>query len=241
MTEANLLRISQLGNGSSPRLPNDIPLIPLIANKKNAITEIEARALIKLLNCLFKKACVEAGYPDRKITALTTKFRDAGRRSAPWRPTSSRVPGRPQDGSDGNRINRWLMPVEHKFYADEVNATLVEAKYYLQALSMLNAPDVSTDGITNCFTPWLVKHPVTPGAYKDPLQRIDIDFNEFIENPRIMQSGHLDPLDRTGRHVPDNTYLMYYRSNQIQGNLKMDELLELMERIHKDHKLDPFI
>jgi hypothetical protein len=78
--------------------------------------------------------CVNFGYDARQVLRITTKMRDAGRRSPPWKPTSSRVPGRPQDGSDGNRIKRWLLAADHKFYADEINATLVEVKYYLQLL-----------------------------------------------------------------------------------------------------------
>jgi hypothetical protein len=55
------------------------------------------------------------------------------------------------------------MPQDHKFYATEVDATLVEIKYYLQALSMLNSPICSHD-IKTLFTPWLIKHSVEPGA-----------------------------------------------------------------------------
>ena len=83
---------------------------------------------------------LESGIEKRKVTRLTTKFRDAGRRSPPWKATSSVVPGRPQDGSDGNRQNRWLFDPSHKFYADEVTATLVEIGYYFQTLSMKNSP-----------------------------------------------------------------------------------------------------
>ena len=234
-------RIAVLAGSIRPRFPDDIPLIPFIASKATQLTVDDARALIKLIKLLFDLSCISAGYDDTKVKALTTKFRDAGRRSAPWKPTSSRVPGRPQDGSDGNRISRWLLPEEHKFYANEIDATLVEVKYYLQSLSMTNAPDVSEYGIQTCFTPWLISHDVTPGAYRDPLQRVQIDFNEFIGEPRLLQSGHLDPLDRDGRHVPTNTYLMHSRSNQIQGNLKMEELLVLMETIVLDHKINPFI
>ena len=108
------------------------------------------------------------------------KFRDAGRRSAPWQPTSSRVPGRPQDGADGNRILRWLLPEEHKFFATEVNATLVEVKYYLQSLSMVGAPDISDYGISESFQPWLLDHKIVPGEYLDPIQFIQISFVEFI-------------------------------------------------------------
>jgi hypothetical protein len=105
---------------------------------------------------------------------------------------------------------------------------------------MLNAP-VCAYPIQTLFTPWLIKHQVEPGAYRDPVQRVQIDFKSFIHDPRLLQSGHLDPLDRDGRHVPENTFLMLARSNQIQGNMKMDELIELMTTIVQDHKSNPFI
>jgi hypothetical protein len=84
-----------------------------------------------------------------------------------------------------------------------------------------------------------VKHEVTPGTYLDPLQRKKIDFNEFIKNPRIVQSGHLIPLDREGKHIPKNTFLMLSESNQMQGNQKIEELLKLMEYIVTQHKINP--
>ncbi len=232
-------RIEQLSGRIRVSFPQDLYLINEIAIKKKNISTAEARCLIKLIKALFEEVTLAAGYSDGSIRALTTKFRDAGRRSAPWKPTSSRVPGRPQDGSDGNRINRWLMPEDHKFYANEVDATLVEIKYYLQTLSMINSPACGAN-IKTLFTPWLIKHPLEPGAYRDPVQRVQIDFQSFINDPRLLQSGHLDPLDRDGRHVPENTYLMLARSNQIQGNMKMEELIDLMTRIVEDHKSNPF-
>jgi hypothetical protein len=234
-------RITDLSNGSRPVFPQDIPVIECIGTKRGDLNNEDAGALIKLINLVFKESALEAGHSETEIRALTTKFRDAGRRSAPWKPTSSRVPGRPQDGSDGNRIKRWLLPIEHKFYANEIDATLVEVKYFLQALSMVNSPDVTKFNIRTLFTPWLIKHEVIQGGYRDPLQRVQLDFNEFIKDARLLQSGHLDPLDRDGRHVPENTYLMLARSNQIQGNMKMNELLDLMKIIVTDHELNPFI
>lgn len=199
-------------------------------------SEVEiARSLIKLINKLFREQMGLAGHDSKQITKLTTKFRDAGRRSPPWKPTSSRVPGRPQDGSDGNRINRWLLDPQHKFYADEITATLVEVKYYLQALSMEGAPDFEKGTIQAAFG-WLIEHSVLPGAYFDPIQLVPIQLQPVIENARIIQSGHLFPLDRGGKHVPGNAFLMLARSNQIQGNLTLDELVDLMETIVGRHR-----
>lgn len=210
------------------------PVFNHVAEKQYGISDEEVRVLIKVVTYWFRESCLQAGFPDLKVRALTTKFRDAGRRSAPWRPASSRVPGRPQDGSDGNRICRWLMDINHKFYANELNATLVEVKYMLQAMSMLDAPN-PVFPVGTLFTPWLVEHPVLPNAYRDPVQLIPISFQEVITDPRTIQSGHLIPLDRGGKHHPDNTFLMIARSNQLQGNLKVAELLEVMDQIVKRH------
>ena len=199
------------------------------------MSEIDARCLIRLISNLFKGLCLEKKHEKRKIEALMRKFRDAGRRSAPWRPTSSVVPGRPQDGADGNRILRWLMPTDHKFYATEVNATLVEVKYYLQALSMTNAPAINKYDFKDIFTPWLLEHSLDEGQYLDPVQLTKIDFIEFLSEPRSVQSGHIFPLDRGGKHIPKNTFLMLFRSNQIQGNLTVKELIVLMRTIITKH------
>ncbi len=234
-------RIQEISERKKIDLNNDKLLINHIAQKKK-ISLIDVRCLIKLFKAIFESACFSNNFEKRKITALTTKFRDAGRRSAPWQPTSKKVPGRPQDGKDGNRINRWLMDKNHKFYATELDATLVEIKYYLQAFSMENAPttDHLNISIKKIFNPWLIEHEVKPGLYKDPLLRVNIDFKKFIDDPSDIQSGHLIPLDRGGKHELRNTFLMLKRSNIIQGNLKINEVLNLMEKIVKEHKKNPF-
>jgi hypothetical protein len=43
-------------------------------------------------------------------------------------------------------------------------------------------------------------------------------------------------LDRGGKHEPRNAFLMLPRSNQLQGNMTVDELLALMARILERHK-----
>ncbi len=191
--------------------------------------------LISNISTFFTKTLIQAGHDQRQILRITTKFRDAGRRSPPWRPASGRVPGRPQDGADGNRRKRWLFEQEHKFYANEKDATLTEVKYYLQALSMTGAPDLPPDSIQDCFV-WLVGHRVIPGEYYDPIQLIPINLTEVLEQARDIQSGHLIPLDRGGRHEPSNAFLMLARSNQLQGNLTLDELLALLQRILQRHR-----
>lgn len=216
-----------------------IRTIKELAVLEYGISQVQVGQLIKSIGVLFRLLMLGAGHNARQITRITTKFRDAGRRSAPWRPTSSRVPGRPQDGADGNRISRWLLPEDHKFYANEITATLVEIKYYLQALSMEGAPELPDPSLKNIFS-WLLEHPLEPNRYLDPIQLIQISLPAVVDNARIIQSGHLIPLDRNGKHEPQNAFLMLARSNQLQGNLTLEELLVLMEAIlarHKDEKI----
>lgn len=205
-----------------------------LATYSYTIDEVRVRLLIRDVSYVFRSLCITHGFSDKCITQLTTKLRDAGRRSPPWKPTSSRVPGRPQDGSDGNRITRWLLPEGHKFHANEINATLVEVKYYLQLLSMNGAPALPENSIQNSFS-WLVEHPIAPGYYLDPIQLVPISLADVLANTRAIQSGHLHPLDRGGRHVPHNAFLMLHRSNQLQGNLTLEELISLMNEIVKRH------
>lgn len=205
-----------------------------VARKGSKVTVKDARVLISDITKITKDALIANGFPARDVTRLTTKLRDAGRRSPPWTPHSARVPGRPQDGADGNRRLRWLFENGHKFYADEITATLVEVKYYLQVLSMVNAPVLPSGTIQDQFT-WLVKHPIVPGAYMDPIQLVPIDLKEILKDLRGIHSGHLVPLDRGGKHEPKNTFLVLARSNQLQGNLTLDELIVLMNQIVERH------
>jgi hypothetical protein len=199
------------------------------------ISEENVRRMITAIKAIFRTHLVSNGFTLTRIDKLATKFNDAGRRSAPWRAASGRIPGRPQDGSDGNRRSRWLFEPDHKFYANEVMATLVEVKYFLQTLSMVDAPPLPADTIQEAFL-WLTKHRIEPGVYRDPIQLIPMSLKSFIEEPRSVESGHFVPLDRGGRHVPDNTFLMLARSNKLQGNLTLQELIELMEEIVRRHR-----
>ena len=236
MTNQISERISTIAKNRCKLSETDyLTYIPIIASKELDINEDEARALIYLISNLFRKVCLDSGFNEKSTQALRTKLRDAGRRSAPWKSASSKVPGIPQDGDDGNRINRWLLPANHKFYASEIIATLVEIKYYLQALSMEGAPDISTYGLESLFSPWLLEHDLKPSEYHDPVQLDLLNFRAFMEEPRSIQSGHIFPLDRGGKHHPVNTFLMSSRSNQIQGNLTVDELLGLMRAIIAKH------
>ena len=220
---------------ASLEIPALLNLIESMAAAEYTISDENVRILISAVTNLFRKHLSANGYTEAQIRPLCTKFRDAGRRSAPWAPFSKKIPGRPQDGADGNRIKRWLLPIDHKFYADEVNATLVEIKYYFQALSMEKAPRLLDNTIQSKYI-WLLGHVIESGRYLDPIQIIPINLDEIIAEPRTIQSGHLIPLDRGGRHVPNNTFLMLSRSNQIQGNQTVDELFDLMDQILKRHK-----
>ena len=205
-----------------------------LAEAQNNITVENVKIVMKQISDVFRLHLAAHDFDTAQIRKLRTKLRDAGRRSPPWKPHSGRVAGRPQDGADGNRINRWLMDPEHKFYATEVVANLVEIKYYLQCFSMTDCPPLPNDSLKTCFS-FMLEHDVTPGEYKDPIQKINISIIEVLANARIIQSGHIHPLDRDGRHEPSNTFLMLHRSNQLQGNLTVDELLDLMESILEQH------
>jgi len=103
------------------------------------------------------------------------------------------------------------------------------------ALSFKNAPPVNNEIFEKSFK-WLLENDIKPDNYLDPIQLISIDMNDVINEARLIQSGHLFPLDRGGRHEPNNTFLMLARSNQLQGNLSVDELLKLMEHIITRHR-----
>jgi hypothetical protein len=211
--------------------------INAIARKREAMSVEDVRSLLRKVRQLARTTMVEAGYDEDQVKKLSDKFRDAGRRSAPWKPTSSIVPGRPQTGADGNRIKRWLMDKDHKYYADEITATLVEIKFFLQALSFDGAPSVDDEEFQNVFTPWLVESPVLPNTYVEPIQLVPIELGPVLADRRRITSGHIVPLDREGgRHVPKNVFLVYGRSNQLQGNMTLDELLTLAERLVEEHK-----
>lgn len=197
------------------------------------------KLLYPAVRVLFKKHLTSAGFNETNINAICTKFNDAGPRSGPWKKNSSRVIGGPQDGKDGNRINRWHLPEDHKFYATEIDATLVGVKYFLQALSMEGAPPLPPNSIQNSFI-WLLGHPVEPGKYLDPIQLKPISFQRLIGHPRSIESGHLTPLDRGGRHISSNTFLMESESNRIQNNLTLDELLLWMEKTLRRYKPELF-
>jgi len=207
-----------------------------LAEKRLDLETAEVVQMWKLLKELSNEMLLGAGFSEKDVKAMHTKFNDAGRRSAPWKAFSQKVPGRPQDGKDGNRMNRWLFEPTHKQYATEKDATLVQIRYYLQALSMTSAPKLPESELQTAFK-WLAGHLIEPGAYQDPIQLIQIDLKTSLQEPRSINSGHLVPLDRGGRHVPENAFLMLHRSNQMQGNMSVTELIELMSQIVQRHSI----
>lgn len=237
----NQLFQKQISNKQIPRKSIDelLVIIDILSQEHDKISIENIRILYSSIRTLFKKHLISKEFPERSINALSTKFNDSGPRSAPWKPTSSRIPGRPQDGQDGNRINRWELPTDHKFYADEVNARLVGIKYFLQALSMENAPALPDNSIQNSFI-WLLGHSIEPGQYIDPIQLKPISFQRLIEKPRSIESGHLTPLDRGGKHIPSNTFLMESESNRIQNNMTLEELMNWMEKVLRKYKPEIF-
>ncbi len=201
---------------------------------RNATVE-EARELYEVARGVFRNTLRSCNYDDRKITALLTKFNDAGPRSAPTAAFSSVLPGRPQSGADGNRINRWLLPQDHKQFASEAEGRLIGTRFILQALSMQNAPEIPGNDYGDGFR-WLLGHRLAPGEYLDPVMKEPIDFVELLNEPTLVTSGHFIPLSRDdGRHIVENTFLQLKKSNYLQGDNTLDELLEMMQRILARH------
>jgi hypothetical protein len=201
----------------------------------DALSDDDIARIIKLFPAFFRQHLIENGFDARQAQALTTKFRDAGRRSAPWKAFSSRVAGRPQDGADGNRINRWMLPEDHKQYATERVASIVEISFFLQALSFSDAPPVIHSTFTKAWS-WASDHEIVPGAYVDPIQLRSISLRKVAETPRMITSGHIYPLDRGGKHELGNVFLVLHRSNQMQGNMTLDEFLIASNNIVEGHK-----
>lgn len=195
--------------------------------KGETMTDEDVYSLMEVLPKIFTIVCKRDGY---NPTAIKTKLRDAGRRSAPSAAFSKIIAGRPQNGNDGNRQSRWLLPSDDKQYATRRTASLVEIKYYLQVLSMDNAPEIESPDFQNAFH-WLTSHRIAPGEYLDPIMVRKFDFAEFAKKPRLVHSGHLVPLARGGKHEPSNTFLMLGRSNTLQGDLTFEELLALIDNI----------
>ena len=199
------------------------------------VTADDAEKLYEAARNLFRVTLLESGYERRGIDAILTKINDAGPRSAPTAAFSKVKPGRPQSGADGNRINRCLLPKDHKQYASKREARLVGVRYILQALSMQNAPEVPGNPLAEAFV-WLVGHEVRPGEYLDPVMLLPIDFGELFAEPRSVTSGHLIPLSHDdGFHTIDNTFLQLKKSNDLQGDNAVVELLEMLEGILKRH------
>lgn len=202
---------------------------------REKLSDEQVTEVIQLLPTFYRTLLTQAGFEEKAARALTTKFRDAGRRSAPWKAFSSKVAGRPQDGADGNRINRWLMPEDHKQYATQREATLVEIAFYMQALSFKDSPEVPQSEFAESWK-WITGHKVLPNEFKDPVQLRDISLFKVIESPRMITSGHIFPLDRGGKHEVGNVFLVLHRSNQMQGNMTLPEFLQLSDFIVQKHR-----
>jgi hypothetical protein len=100
---------------------------------------------------------------------------------------------------------------------------------------MSNAPAVPSEKFNIEFS-WLTGFKIEPGSYQDPVTLMPVDFFEVVAEPRNITSGHIYPLDRGGKHVPENTFLITRTANMLQGNNTVPELLEIMEGIVARHK-----
>jgi len=217
------------------RWSRELRLLDLRYQRNQGDTEL-SKEIYNGARLLFRGLLRDCGYPDRGINALLTKFNDAGPRSAPTMAFSQTVAGRPQSGADGNRINRWLLEPDHKQYATECEAKLVGTRYIFQALSMIGAPAVPNDTIKKSFQ-WLLGHQIQPGNYLDPVLLIALNFNEMFDNPRTITSGHFKPLSRgIGLHNTGNTFLQSKKSNDLQSDNTLDELLTMISGVLTRHR-----
>ena len=98
---------------------------------------------------------------------------------------------------------------------------------------MDGAPESS--GQLSPYYEWLTGHAIGPGHFRDPIQLVSVRLADVIDYPRLITSGHLTPLDRGGRHLPENTSLMLKVSNDLRGNLTLEELLDKIHEILQRH------
>ena len=165
-------------------------------------------------------------------TQILRKFNDAGRRSPPWKPGSARLGQiRPQDGADGNRQNRWLFDTKHEYYATKTHACFVELRYVFQILSMNNAIQLPAALHTLRSDPIYQKilgYSIQIGAFRDPLTQDPVNFNSFVNDRRYLESGHIIPLARGGKHTIKNATLMLRASNRLQADMTIAEVLQFM-------------
>jgi len=127
------------------------------------------------------------------------------------------------------------MPTDHKQYATEREATLVEISFYLQALSFDDAPRIANAAFRSNWS-WATGSEIEPGNFLDPVQLRPMSLKKVAANPRMLTSGHIVPLDRGGKHELGNVFLVLHRSNQMQGNMTLSEFLQLSESIVEKHK-----
>jgi len=184
----------------------------------------DAYELLMKVRKLFRDLLRENDIPEEVIKSMLTKFNDSGRRSPPW-----------QEGNEhGNRQNRWLFANNHPYHATQSMGCLVEIKFVLQTLSMRNAPNFPSDLLRNSFTE-ILNHELVPGTFSDPLTGDILDFNEFANDGRYVESSHITPHARGGRHSYENSTLMHRDSNRLQADLPIGECLDYMVRILRNH------
>ncbi|MCH7969308.1 MAG: hypothetical protein IH841_08720 [Thaumarchaeota archaeon] len=183
---------------------------------------------------LFKGFLLFNGIKERIVDSMLRKFNDAGRRSPPWLAGSQTGNRRPQDGADGNRRNRWLFPKTHDYYATKSMGCLVELRFVLQTLSMLNAPKLPSEILKNSFVT-ILQHELMPRNFLDPLTKQSPDFNKFVKDRRYIESGHVVPHAKSGKHNYKNATLMLRDSNRQQADYTIDECIRNMVLVLSNH------
>lgn len=197
-------------------------------------SDVNAYGILMKVRKLFKSVLLQAGIDETVLKSILTKFTDSGRRSAPWRDGSETGHRRPQDGADGNRQNRWLFDPAHEYYATKSMGCLVEIRFILQTLCMQNSPQLPSDILKDSFN-GILGHDLTPGKFLDPLTKESPDFNEFVRDRRYIESGHVIPHARSGKHNYKNATLMLRDSNRQQADYTIDECIQNMALVLSNH------
>lgn len=197
-------------------------------------SDVNAYGILMKVRKLFRDFLLLNGIAGETLEQILRKFNDSGRRSPPWQAGSETGHRRPQDGADGNRQNRWLFPPTHDFYATKPMSCLVEMRFVLQTLCMLNAPELPADILKDSFI-GILSHDLTPGKFLDPLTKESPDFNEFIRDRRYIESGHVVPHAKSGKHNYKNATLMLRDSNRQQADYTIDECIRNMVLVLSNH------
>jgi len=160
-----------------------------------------------------RRALRAAGVPSRVVAAIQTKSYRTGRKVTGEHAT--------------NRALRWSLDNTHPQYGSEYDCKVIFVKLCAQIFCFDNAPELH-DPLRSALQLYL-DEPIASNTYRDKLLLERFDFNDLVAeglNPVHGHSsfhiGHEDPTLKP-KHAPNNIGWRTYRSNLIQGNMKLRE------------------